>query len=88
MQDITNEEGQFFRLQRGQTSSRTQFGAKYNTRLQLDFSVSQDVVIINRNIYNTFMLLGDVGGLSGLLYAVGAYIVSFLTYNNPENTLA
>ena len=33
------------------------------------------------------MLLGDVGGLSGLLFIVGTNIVSFLTYNNPENRL-
>ena len=33
------------------------------------------------------MLLGDVGGFSGLLYTVGASIVSLLTYNNPENRL-
>ena len=33
------------------------------------------------------MLLGDVGGFSGLLYTVGSSIVSLLTYNNPENKL-
>ena len=49
--------------------------------------MGQDVVVVHRTVYNTFMLLGDVGGLSGLLYAVGASIVSLLTYNNPENTL-
>lgn len=49
--------------------------------------MGQDVVVVNRTVYNTFMLLGDVGGLSGLLYAVGASIVSLLTYNNAENTL-
>jgi hypothetical protein len=34
------------------------------------------------------MLLGDVGGFSGLLFSVGAVIVGFLTHNNPENYLA
>ena len=33
------------------------------------------------------MLLGDVGGLSGLLFTVSASLVSILTYNNPENML-
>ena len=51
------------------------------------FSVDVDVNLIDRTVYNTFMLLGDVGGFSGLLYAVGAQIVSLMTYNNPENRL-
>ena len=55
--------------------------------MQLVFTVGHDVVVVHRTVYNTFMLLGDVGGLSGFLYAVGASIVSLLTYNNPENTL-
>ena len=33
------------------------------------------------------MLLGDVGGFTGLLYFVGSSIVSLLTYNNPQNRL-
>ena len=44
------------------------------------YSVSQDVIVINRSVYNTFMLLGDIGGLSGLLYTVGAFITGILTY--------
>ena len=34
------------------------------------------------------MLLGDVGGLSGLLYIIGATIVSFLSIYNAENYVA
>ena len=55
--------------------------------MQIFFSVGHDVTVINRTVYSTFMLLGDVGGFSGLLYSVGAFIVSLLTYNNPENKL-
>ena len=51
------------------------------------FSVGFDVSLIDRTVYNTFNLLGDVGGFSGLLFAVGSQIVSFLTFNNPENRL-
>ena len=43
--------------------------------------------MVSRTVYSTFMLLGDVGGFAGLLYAVGAFIVSLLTFNNPENRL-
>ena len=52
------------------------------------FNLNLDVILIDRTVYSTFMLLGDVGGFSGLLYTVGASIVSLLTYNNPENRLA
>ena len=33
------------------------------------------------------MLLGDVGGLSGFLFAVGAFIVGLITYQSSENEL-
>ena len=58
-----------------------------NSRLQLVFSVSHDVTRTTRTVYSTFMLLGDVGGFSGLLYAVGSSLVSLLTYNKAENRL-
>ena len=52
------------------------------------FNLDLDVTLIDRTVYSTFMLLGDVGGFFGLLYSVGALIVSLLTHNNPENRLA
>lgn len=33
------------------------------------------------------MLLGDVGGFSGLLYYAGAFIAGLFTHNNPQNYL-
>ena len=66
---------------------RTLPNTSKNTRLQITFTINPDVMVINRTVYSTFMLLGDVGGFSGLLYAVGASIVSLLTYNDPENRL-
>ena len=35
-----------------------------------------------------FMLLGDVGGFSGLLYATSAVIVSYFSFYNVENYVA
>ena len=46
-----------------------------------------DVTLVTRQVYNTFMLLGDVGGLSGFFFAIGASIVSLLTYGKPENNM-
>ena len=39
-------------------------------------------------MYNTFMLLGDVGGLSGILFSVGSALVSMFTFASSENWLA
>ncbi len=33
------------------------------------------------------MLLGDIGGFSGILFSAGSVIVSLLTHNNPQNYL-
>ena len=34
------------------------------------------------------MLLGDIGGFQGILFAVAAGLVGLFTHNNPENYLA
>ena len=44
-------------------------------------------MLIERSVYTTFMLLGDVGGLQGIFISFAAIIVSFITHNNPENFL-
>lgn len=59
-----------------------------NTRLEFNFRVDNDIVNIDRYVYTVFMLLGDIGGFSGLLYSLGAVLLSILTFQNPENYLA
>ena len=87
LQGITNVEGELVQAQIGSKFERMLFDTSKNARLQIMYSVSHDVTVINRSVYNTFMLLGDLGGLSGLLYTVGAFITSLLTYQSPENKL-
>ena len=84
---ITTEETNYFQVYEGLESSRLFAGTSKNTRLQLFFTVNNDVTVISRTVYSTFMLLGDVGGFTGLLYYVGSFLVSLLTYNNPQNGL-
>ena len=43
--------------------------------------------IILRSVYNCFMLLGDVGGVSGFLAYFGYLLVSILTFKNSTNYL-
>ena len=50
--------------------------------------MSSQVTSISREVYNSFMLFGDVGGFAGLLFTLNALIVNIFTYNNTENHLA
>ena len=67
LQGITNVEGELVQAQIGSKFERMLFDTSKNARLQIMYSVSHDVTVINRSVYNTFMLLGAIGGLSGLL---------------------
>ena len=49
--------------------------------------MQSQVTSISREVYNAFMLFGDVGGFSGLLFTLNAIIVSIFTHNNTENYL-
>ena len=49
--------------------------------------MDHDIEIIERQVYNVFMLLGDIGGFAGLLYSIIASILSIITFQNPENYL-
>ena len=42
---------------------------------------------VERSIYNFLMLLGDVGGLYGLLFSVFATLNAIFSFNKPENLL-
>ena len=57
-------------------------------KLILGFDLGADVTLIQRDVYNLFMLIGDIGGFQGILFAVGATLVGLFTHNNPENYLA
>ena len=47
----------------------------------------RDVVKIDRSVYNTFMLLGDVGGLFGLFVSISSSLLSILNYQKADNIL-
>ena len=85
IEDLTGNEETFLHLTRGPDQPRTN---NYNTRLQVELSMGSDILHIERNVYNLITLLGDLGGLYGLLISFGASLVSYMTYNNAENFLA
>ena len=47
----------------------------------------RNVVKIERTVYNTFMLLGDVGGLFGLFVSLASSLLNILNYQKAENIL-
>ena len=57
------------------------------TRLQLNYEMSLDSILITRNVYNLFTLLGDVGGLFGLLVSVASWFSGILSFQRAENFL-
>ena len=85
---VTTVNSEFVQSRLGKTYQRPRWQVGINSRLQLVFIVNHDVTFTTRTVYSTFMLLGDVGGFSGLLYAVGTSLVGLLTYNSAMNRLA
>ena len=84
IQALTEVEEEFFSIEYGQKTSRTD---SFNTRYQLEFYFDHDVTKIERVVYNSFMLLGDIGGFYGILVSVFALINRLLNYQNAENYL-
>ena len=58
-----------------------------NTRLQIVIELTDEVILIERQVYNLFTLLGDVGGLSGLLYAIGSVLSRTFNFANAQNSV-
>ena len=55
---------------------------KYNSRLQQIYQLDSDVIFIERSVYNTFMLIGDVGGFIGFLSTSSSFLMYVASYNN------
>ena len=79
---VTAQEDTFFTIRELKTETRT---GDFNTRLQLRYVMSHDVVMIERTVFNFFTLLGDIGGFYGLLGSIFATIHGILNYNKTEN---
>ena len=84
LEALTEVEEEFFSIEVGKTSSRTD---SFHTRYQLEFYFDHDVTQIERVVYNSFMLLGDIGGFYGILVSVFSLINSLLNYHNAANYL-
>ena len=50
--------------------------------------MNKDVVKVERAVYNSFMLLGDVGGLYGILVPLFGAILGYINFKKIDNNLA
>ena len=50
--------------------------------------MNKDVVKVERAVYNSFTLLGDVGGLYGILVPLLSTILGYFNFQKIENALA
>ena len=56
--------------------------------MEFFYQMDKDVTRISRTVYNSFMLLGDIGGLYGLFISFATTILGFINYQKPDNQLA
>ena len=82
---VSDEEDSAFKIEHTQT---THGWWKYHERLQLSYEMNNDVVKVERAVYNSFMLLGDVGGLYGILVPLFSAILGYLNFQKFDNNLA
>ena len=82
---ITDKEDSYLQIELDAYETRTR---NLNARLQYEIFFDRDEVVIERSVYNTFMLLGDIGGLSSILFTIGSIFNQIWHTNNAENFLA
>ena len=73
---MTEIEENYFSVEYDKVRTR----ANFNTRIGFSIELDLDVTLIERNVYNVLMLLGDVGGLMGIVYSISASLLSLITY--------
>ena len=74
---ITEEEENAFEMQLVNVENASNY---YETRLEIDIRVNKDRNIIRRSVYNTFSLLGDVGGFFGLCTSIASALLGIINF--------
>ena len=75
--DVTEFEEEYFSIE--QNKIYTQLPER--TAFELDFYLNKDLTRVERSVYNTFMLLGDVGGLYGFLSGLFAFFLGIINHS-------
>ena len=81
---FTNDLDTLYSTGRASQSSNTE---AYNTRYSVIFELDNDVQVIDRSVFNLFVLLSDVGGLYGLFISAISTILIVINYQKADNFL-
>ena len=84
IESATEIEEKAFKLEKTDSMNKVK---RSNSRLELSIQMDRDVTKVKREVYNSFMLLGDIGGLFGLFVSVFASILGITNYQKPDNHL-
>ena len=74
---FTSTEETYFQISPYDISSRTY---SPTARLVITYAMSLDVNLVSRSVVTFFDVLGNVGGLSGVLFAIAGAIHGILTF--------
>mmetsp|Transcript_13832 Transcript_13832/g.17532 ORF Transcript_13832/g.17532 Transcript_13832/m.17532 type:complete len:80 (-) Transcript_13832:863-1102(-) len=74
---VTEVEFYYFYIEEQNVHTRTK---NPYTRLTLDYQMGTDRIEETRTVYNFFDVLGNVGGLSGVLFSLAAAISGTLNF--------
>ena len=55
--------------------------------IEFDFFFDRNLYQMSRTVYNSYMMLGDIGGLFGLLFSISSSILGVINYQKSENIL-
>ena len=77
IQGLTDVEESGFEVKRFETNPVTQ---PTNNRMEIYYMMNKDLTQIDRTVYSTFMLLGDIGGLYGLFVSFASTILGLINY--------
>ena len=55
--------------------------------IEFDFLYDRNLYQVERTVYNSFMMLGDIGGLFGLLFSISTTLLGIINFQKSENIL-
>ena len=82
---ISEVKENFFSVIERDQGTRT---GSYYRRLQIVYGMNLDAEKVSRSVYTFWAVIGDVGGLSGVLIYLTSKILSVLNHNKADNHLA
>ena len=83
---LTDKEDTLFTV--SEATTRMYVTGDFFLRYVQSYNLSYSMKKVERSVYNSLMLLGDVGGLYGLLFSVFSILNAVFTFQKRENLLA